>query len=437
MNIERFDSNRVWLSETEDPDALYAKFLICDFSTNLNHVRINRERIEEWMETLKDEPLVGKIVVHADGARDFTGHNAKVVKRTDEDGTEVDAVEFDTSAFGTFVDVGIETVDEAECIVATAKVWKRFHDASSLIKKRCKTGELHTSWEISVDEYSNVVEDGEPVKVIDSGRFIGHCLLGKNVLPAYPTSGLLDVAEADEDQVLLDTIVREVSVSEAEEPSAPEQAAKTHYDLLRDLYDALRRELQSYAYIAFWFPEEHAAWCKTEDCAGELDYILVKYAVREDESIVIDGMTPVTLTISVSEINASISGLNETVAQLNKENTQLRTEIESLEVYRAEHDEAVAAREKHEHEEAVASLRQYVIDSGRFTDEEMNGEELSALIESADVDAINRMISERVVSEMRAHRTTEVSTAKPRVEVIVPPIDEIDGAQLIRNYLRT
>lgn len=439
MSIERFDSNRVWLSETEDQDALYAKFLICDFSTNLNRVRINRDRIEEWMETLKDEPLVGKIVVHADGARDFTGHNAKVVKRTDDNGDEVEAVEFDTSAFGTFIDVGIETIDDAECIVATAKVWKRFHDASSLIKKRCKTGELHTSWEISVDEYSNVVEDGEPVKVIDSGRFIGHCLLGKNVLPAYPTSGLLDVAEADEDQMLLDAIVREVSISEVNGNPSPatEQSAKTEYDLMRLIGDALRRNVQGWSYIAFWFPEERAAWCKTDGCTGDLDYVLVKYTVQADESVTIDSMTPVTLTVSVSEINSSIASMNEAVAQLNGENVKLRAEIETLNVYRQEHEEAEAARVKREHDEAVSALRQYVVDSGMFTEDEISGEELSALIESVNTDAVNKMISDRVVSEMRSKRTPEVSTAKPHTEVIITPVDNIDGAQLIRNYLRT
>ena len=214
MDIVKFDSNKVWLGSTEDRDALYAKFLICDFSTNLNSVRLNRNRIDEWISTLVDQPLVGKIVMRADGTKDFTGHNARIVKRTAEDGSEYEDVEFDTSAFGTFQDVAIEEIDGRECIVATAKVWRRFHDASTIIEKRCESGDLHTSWEVGVDEASMEIEDGRPVKVIDRGHFIGHCLLGKNVLPAYPCSGLLDVAEVDEDQALLNAIVRETMVSE-------------------------------------------------------------------------------------------------------------------------------------------------------------------------------------------------------------------------------
>ena len=129
--------------------------------------------------------------------------------------------------------------------------------------------------------------------------------------------------------------------------------------------------------------------------------------------------------------------MNETVAQLNGENVKLRAEIETLNVYRKEHEEAEAARVKRERDEAVSALRQYVVDSGMFTDDEISGEELSALIESVNTDAVNKMISDRVVSEMRAKRTPEVSTAKPRTEVVITPVDNIDGAQLIRNYLRT
>ena len=63
---------KVWLSEQEaDPDALYAKFLVCDFSVNGNGVRLDRDTIDAWVSTLKDQPLVGKIAAKSDGSMDL------------------------------------------------------------------------------------------------------------------------------------------------------------------------------------------------------------------------------------------------------------------------------------------------------------------------------------------------------------------------------
>lgn len=461
MDIVKFDSNKVWLGSTEDRDALYAKFLICDFGTNLNSVRLNRNRIDEWISTLVDQPLVGKIVMRADGTKDFTGHNARIVKRTAEDGSEYEDVEFDTSAFGTFQDVAIEEIDGRECIVATAKVWRRFHDASTIIEKRCESGDLHTSWEVGVDEASMEIEDGRPVKVIDRGHFIGHCLLGKNVLPAYPCSGLLNVAEVDEDQALLNAIVRETMVSEeiedmhnpneeivvepvveevapaveeaeivdtpAEEPAPEvEQSALTHWDLQSAICRAARAAYDTWLYIAFWFPEEHVCWAKTDECENELAYVMFSYEVTADEEIVIGEPIPVTLTVSVSSLNDHVAELNSTIAELSANNTRLQNEVAALDVFRKAHEEA-------EHAQAVAELRQYVVDSGRFTEDEIDGE-LSSVIEELDRSRINAMISERVVDEMRKAKPVVTASMKT-TEIVLPPEEKTDGAALIRNFL--
>ena len=461
MDIVKFDSNKVWLGSTEDRDALYAKFLICDFGTNLNSVRLNRNRIDEWLYTLVDQPLVGKIVMRADGTKDFTGHNARIVKRTAEDGSEYEDVEFDTSAFGTFQDVAIEEIDGRECIVATAKVWRRFHDASTIIEKRCESGDLHTSWEVGVDEASMEIEDGRPVKVIDRGHFIGHCLLGKNVLPAYPCSGLLDVAEVDEDQALLNAIVRETMVSEeiedmpnpneeivvepvveevapaveeaeivdtpAEEPAPEvEQSALTHWDLQSAIARAARAKYETWLYIAYWFPEEHVCWAKTDKCENELAFVMFSYEVTADEEIIIGEPTPVTLTVSVSSLNDHIAELNNTIAELSANNTRLENEVAALDVFRKAHEEA-------EHAQAVAELRQYVVDSGRFTEDEIDGE-LSSVIEELDRSRINAMISERVVDEMRKAKPVVTASMKT-TEIVLPPEEKADGAALIRNFL--
>ena len=59
----------------EDPTALTAKLIICDFSTNKNDVKLNRNTAENWIHTLVSQPVVGKIAITDNGEADFTGHN--------------------------------------------------------------------------------------------------------------------------------------------------------------------------------------------------------------------------------------------------------------------------------------------------------------------------------------------------------------------------
>ena len=54
-------SNRVWIAENASNGNLQAKIVICDFSTNLNGVRLNRDTVENWMHSIINQPLVGKI----------------------------------------------------------------------------------------------------------------------------------------------------------------------------------------------------------------------------------------------------------------------------------------------------------------------------------------------------------------------------------------
>lgn len=189
-------------SEADDDSDVYkAKFVVCDFSTNRNNRRLNRDTITSWMRTLINKPLVGKLITPISGEADFTGHNMKTVLATDDDGKLYKTQEFDTQAFGVFTDVGIEKIDNVECITASCDIWKRFPKACKVITKRIKDGTLNTSWEIEISESHNVMEAGKQVKVIDNGVFIGHCLLGKSVTPAYDCSRLLEVAEAEDQNV--------------------------------------------------------------------------------------------------------------------------------------------------------------------------------------------------------------------------------------------
>lgn len=203
MNNERTKvtlvSNNVWIAEenSADPDALIVKFVICDFKRNKNGVLLNRKTINNWLSTLLNNPVVGKIGVNADGDDDFSNHNMTISVQENADGELERVVEFNTEAYGTFTNVAIETIDNAEYIVATARIWKRFARACNIIQERITQGTLHTSWEIIVEDSEKQMVDGVITDVINSGRFIGHCLLSKYVEPAYDSSGILSVAEVN------------------------------------------------------------------------------------------------------------------------------------------------------------------------------------------------------------------------------------------------
>lgn len=204
-------SSQVYLAEdNSNPDSYIAKFIICDFGRNKNGVSLNRDGIEDWLATLKNKPLVGKIKMKYDGTYDFTGHNMKLVNKIDEDGNKYQEVEFDTDAFGTFFDVSIETINDQEVIVASCEIWKRFTKVCEIIVSRIKDGTLHTSWEIAIEKSHQGIVDGLMTKIIDVGRFIGHCLLGKQVSPAYDSSGLLEIASTNYDVEFAEALSQDI-----------------------------------------------------------------------------------------------------------------------------------------------------------------------------------------------------------------------------------
>ena len=60
------------ISESDHPDYYLVDFILCDFDFNGNGVKLNRDTIETWMDTLVMNPVVGKIQ-----GSDFTTHQYK------------------------------------------------------------------------------------------------------------------------------------------------------------------------------------------------------------------------------------------------------------------------------------------------------------------------------------------------------------------------
>jgi len=453
-------SSKIWISEESDPDVLHLKVLICDFSVNKNHTQINRDTINEWMNTLENAPLVGKIKAKANGEIDFTSHNAVVVTRVDENGESYSDIEFNTDAFGAFTSVSLEEVDGIESIVANAVVWKRFFDASQLIQKRVKAGTLSTSWEIAVEDSEKKIISGELVKVINKGRFLGHALLSAATPPAYPRSKILEVASTDNDEELCAAILQDilalnenkpngnevqtmnknevvidnaeetpadppVTEQSAENPPAEEQPAEptveenptvaelTLWDLRKKVEIAICNKLDVNWLDMIWlFPVSAKAWAhKYED--DEMNLNEFTYTVDGDEVVVSEPVL-VTLTVSPREINSSISARDDTIVSLNSKIQTLESDVSALTPYKTAAEQAERERAEAAKQQQIAELRQYAEDANVFTKEELDSDEITTLISDMKSVELKAKIADRIVAKQAKPRKPETASAKPQ-----------------------
>ena len=489
-----FYSDQVYLSENSNPDSYIAKFIICDFGRNKNGVALDRNTIENWMSTLKNKPLVGKIKMRYDGEYDFTGHNVREVEKVDENGNKYREVEFDTEAFGTFFDVAIETINDKEYIVASCEIWKRFTKACEIIVNRIQEGSLSTSWEISVEKSTQGIIDGLMTKIIQAGRFIGHCLLGKNVSPAYDSSGLLEIAstnydmefaealsqdilsqgldiknEAKEENNLQSNIetqvaeenveetVVETPVAETTESSTETEVTEnkdetevsqlTEYDLRKKICEACRAKLDKWCWISFHFPVEKEVWLEVDGRESELDFVRMTYTV-ENDTITVSDPEDVKLTVSIAEVNTKIAELeaevstkDEAIIKSGEEIARLKTEISELSPFKEKFEKAEQERIENELKEKKDNLVSSITKSGLITKDEIEAsEELKGYVDNLDEKSLKAILADRYIASLNDN-TTEISETQNEVETETASTnldgledEQLDVKSIMKNY---
>ena len=489
-----FYSDQVYLSENSNPDSYIAKFIICDFGRNKNGVALDRNTIENWMSTLKNKPLVGKIKMRYDGEYDFTGHNVREVEKVDENGNKYREVEFDTEAFGTFFDVAIETINDKEYIVASCEIWKRFTKACEIIVNRIQEGSLSTSWEISVEKSTQGIIDGLMTKIIQAGRFIGHCLLGKNVSPAYDSSGLLEIAstnydmefaealsqdilsqgldkenEAKEENNLqsnIETQVAEENVEETvvetpvadttesstetevtENKDETEVSQLTEYDLRKKICEACRAKLDKWCWISFHFPVEKEVWLEVDGRESELDFVRMTYTV-ENDTITVSDPEDVKLTVSIAEVNTKIAELeaevstkDEAIIKSGEEIARLKTEISELSPFKEKFEKAEQERIENELKEKKDNLVSSITKSGLITKDEIEAsEELKGYVDNLDEKSLKAILADRYIASLNDN-TTEISETQNEAETETASTnldgledEQLDVKSIMKNY---
>ncbi|MDY8021254.1 hypothetical protein [Paenibacillus polymyxa] len=482
METIKFTSNfKIHISDTVDSDTLDAKFIICDFEPNRNDVALTRDTIESWLTTLITKPVVGKIIATQNG-NDFSGHNVKIVEKKDENGNTYQEIEFDTSAFGSFYSASIEEIDGKEHIVANAKIWKRFSQAYDVISRRMSSEEgIKTSWEVQVIESHYEDLNGKQIKYIDNGVFIGHALLGETVAPAYPSSGLINIASkgnTDIENELVNALITDIAFStkEEEELKKTQVASLTTRDLHQKVYEALNpKGWNSNPYYSIWeiYPEEHKILAYDIDRDSEDDYLVVTYTVSEDVvsvgektetklSKLISEKTNVNISVNLDDTAKLLSEKELTNKNLVSENkkltseldvktsalveasdkiVKLETEISELAPFKLQIEEAEKAQKEVEMAQKKEDLKVLATAGDFITKEEIEtSEEISKLINELDEKGIKAIIAERFIQKLsQGNENSEKKDTEIEVSVTKKNIntDEniYESAQIMSHFL--
>lgn len=459
------NSYNIEISETnEDPSYLKVKFIICDFDTNANNVKLNRDTIDDWINTLLLKPVVGKIQLNKDNELDFTSHQAKKIISFDENGNLSTRLKFGTDMFGNFESVQIESIDGVDYITANARIYKRFEECCKIIQDRYDNNEtLSSSWEILPTDYTM---DGN-VKVINKGVFLAHAILSKFKKPAYQCSKMLEVAEKEnnEDELTLALLkdlikLNEIEISEskdsqsennsvdnklnekenneggheimAEDNKIVEMSALTMEDLYTKVRKAIRKatDEDKWYYISYLYPLDFKAIAHSyED--EETKFVEFTYSVSENGDVSITGKNEVEMVFvsktenetETSELKEKLSEKDTEIASKNEEIIKLGDSIKSLETSISEKDKEIAElqpiKEKYEQEVAEKEakelaekqeiLKNEAISSQYVSEKDFEeNETLKTALSELDDKTIKAFIAEKVI-EVNSKKAEEIS----------------------------
>lgn len=469
---------------SEDKNYLELLNRVCYYSVaNYNGTRLPYDETAlEKAQTLVGMPVVAKYTVDNLGKPTFKGHEVSIDANGD--------ITFGTTPIGVHTEVYIQddsvelpdkSIATLPCLFAKQKIWKRNKNAVAAINRLYSEGNLHNSWEINVSEYRFI--DG--IKDLINYVFEANCLLGL-AKPAYgPSAEVLNVAtksnellvaealsqdllENDstgnevqemEDEKIIDTSEEEVDsggVENAEEegkeaaasheetgtaeekeevtePETQEKAELTMRDLRWKIEEALYKFADRYLDVVFIFPESHTGWAH-DWSENETDMNEFSYTV-ESEEVMISSLSPVVLIVAPRNINSAFDEKNSALVDANKQINDLTAQVAALSIYKeaAEKAEQEAAEAKRQTD--IAELRQYVETSGVLTKEEVESDEVAALINDLKTLEVKALIADRIVGKKKdkSHETTEKKQPKPRM--VLSDTTPSDSYAVFKDFL--
>lgn len=441
-----FSTKAIEISETKT--YLEITNLVCTLDeANLNGARIYVAEAELYKDTLLAMPVVAKVIKNKDGELDFTGHNVSIKK--DEKGNE--QLVFNTDAFGTYTDIWIgdaklEDGSDGKALFAKGRIWKRFGNATKVVKRLFKEGNLSTSWEIQPYEVE-YLDDG--TRKLKRWEFIGNCLLGEKIQPAYKQAAVTLLSQSQ--FMLAEAIAEDITELDINAKKEDDVMEGTEYSsvTMRDLYQkletAIEHKMDRWFNLSLVFPEEHLVWAYSWDRESELDYYKFTYTVNESDEVEVSDGTLVKLNVAeaseVDSIKNKLVDVEKLVAEKlvviseletnkNELSTQLAEKTDGLvsamdvingfEIKIAELSPFKEMAEKAELEKQFAEtaqkrevLKAKLIQSKLVTSEEIEtSEEIKEMLDAIDEKSVKSLIADRFMDKLSQEVTpvTEVST---------------------------
>lgn len=449
---------------TDNNDDLKVKFLICPLDVvNSNGTGIKESDITDDEKIgLKDKAVVTKVVKDSKGNYDFSGHNMKVKQTVDKDGNVKKEYEFDTTAVGFHKDVYVEEMEidgvNRNCIVAETIIWKRYPKVIEVIERLGIN--LRTSWETLFGSYYYDENGGKWIKDL---KWLGNCMLGSNVKPAYKNSGALEIAEEDNQDMELSIATQEDLVNNLDDNKSNlnyinkggnemGNEKKEGLELSSISTEDLRNKIRSaiyategngrYFYGILIYPYEFLAYAKIESQGSSVeDYVKFTYIVNSDDTISITAQEDVKMVFVPkteyeteianlkSEITAKDTEIASKVDEVVKLGEVIKTNetaiaekesiIESLTPFKEQVEKAEAEAKEAEIAQAKEDLKEKALKSEYVTEKDIEtSEDLKNAIESLDEKAVNAFIGQRVV-EYASQKASEQESQKANKEAEV------------------
>ena len=421
---------RIVLSSQSVALAEYKTYLllenrVCYYGApNANGVSLSLETAEQYAQTLVDMPVYAKYVPNMNGDPSFGGHEAYL----DEDGE----VAFDTIAIGvhTSVDVRPDVVETAEgkyetlpCLFATQKIWTRNKNIVAAVKRLFTEGKLYNSWEISYDT-CRYMEGGQ--KELIDYTFEGNCFLGVDNFnfPAYGPDAkvisLSDLQKSDAAMLVATAAAKDVAEANMNDEEGGEQRMNIDENIVEN--ENAEVNTSNSEVVEEQTDETQEVEASVEEVVEAEEAEIVEASEEDEENAESKEEAPVDEPNEEAEedshekseesdsATSTIEILTDRLAEMAKALRESQEEIERLN----------SALEKYlaaEKETKIAELKKYVQDSGCFSEDEIEGEEISSLISGLDKASLAEMIADRTVEAVR--KNSEASEKKSFASVSV------------------
>lgn len=436
MNKERvvLSSKSVELSEYKT--YLLLENRVCYYGKpNANSVSLATETSEQYAQTLVDMPVYAKYVPNMNGDPSFGGHEPYL----DEDGE----IAFDTMPIGvhTSVNVRPDLVETAEgvyeelpCLFATQKIWTRNKNIVAAVKRLFSEGKLYNSWEISYDTCRYLAGG---VKELIDYTFEGNCFLGVDNFnyPAYgPDACVISLSALQNSEAAM--LVATAAAKDAAESSENNEGGEnSEMDVETNVMENEALENPQQAEIETE-PEAEEAEIQEENSATEeessdehenSEELESEEDAEAEEPDVEEKTEDEPSDDEDVDTSATLDTLCNQIAELTKKLNEARAETERLASELEKYHAAERAAQ-------VAELKKYVQDSGCFTTEEIESEEISSLISALDKASLAEKIADRAVESMRKKNTSSKGATATASAAVAIMNDNADNKNHIKDY---